>query len=153
MRCNAARNFNRCSFNENKEDEKMNKDAKERKRECNRRWYRKNKTRLLKRFKLWRIKNKERANELSRIWSKRNKKRKREISLRSAEIKRLGRLASEIKKELGEFCANCGTVFQLCVHHIDLSGQSKKPNNSIVNLMVLCRACHCRLHRTKGGRT
>jgi 5-methylcytosine-specific restriction endonuclease McrA len=55
-------------------------------------------------------------------------------------------------------CQNCGYIGpqqtdnrseDVVVHHIDFSGQAKKPNNKIENLQTLCRPCHIRLHTHK----
>lgn len=58
--------------------------------------------------------------------------------------------------ERDEFtCQECGYVApyeskdrseDVVVHHIDFSGNSKKPNHRINNLQTLCRGCHIKLH-------
>lgn len=35
---------------------------------------------------------------------------------------------------------------KLAVHHIDKSGQTENPNNSLKNLMTLCVNCHGKAH-------
>lgn len=48
-------------------------------------------------------------------------------------------------------CTSCGSTDQLVVHHIDGAGRgSKQPNNTMANLITLCRACHAALHGTTG---
>lgn len=42
-----------------------------------------------------------------------------------------------------EACTRCGSTTQLVIHHKD----GDHYNNVLENLEVLCRACHCRLHK------
>ena len=43
------------------------------------------------------------------------------------------------------FCERCGAAKSLDVHHRD----ENPLNNELSNLMVLCRSCHMKMHRTK----
>lgn len=57
-----------------------------------------------------------------------------------------GKREAVIKRD-GYRCTKCGVGEQLVVHHVDGMGRgSAIPNNSIRNLVTLCRACHARLH-------
>lgn len=48
----------------------------------------------------------------------------------------------------GYTCTRCGGRTALVVHHLDGSGRgSKEHNNSIHNLVTLCRKCHINEHR------
>ena len=42
-------------------------------------------------------------------------------------------------------CENCGSNKNIDVHHKDMNYK----NNSIENLMLLCRSCHLKIHRNK----
>lgn len=42
-------------------------------------------------------------------------------------------------------CTTCGTIKDLCIHHID----EDYKNNDIGNLQVMCRSCHSKHHKTK----
>lgn len=46
----------------------------------------------------------------------------------------------------GYQCYICGNKRQLTVHHKDMSGNSDSANNSIDNLITLCRNCHAKIH-------
>lgn len=47
-------------------------------------------------------------------------------------------------------CRLCGSIENLCVHHID-GFSEEKPQNSEANKMItLCRSCHIRIHRREG---
>jgi len=43
-------------------------------------------------------------------------------------------------------CAICGSVENLCVHHIDGYDENKPENNRENKMLVLCRACHSQVH-------
>lgn len=43
-------------------------------------------------------------------------------------------------------CSNTN-VESLIVHHIDGTGEKESPNNTLDNLAVLCRSCHCKVHQ------
>lgn len=48
-------------------------------------------------------------------------------------------------------CEQCGTEFDLTIHHKDRNGRNKldlhlQQNNSYDNLIVLCRSCHGSIH-------
>jgi hypothetical protein len=43
-------------------------------------------------------------------------------------------------------CVVCGSTTANVVHHVDLSGQSENRNDSLPNLVPVCRACHRRIH-------
>jgi len=45
-------------------------------------------------------------------------------------------------------CQQCGSSDKLVVHHKDESGRGKRNhNNSLRNLVTLCKACHVNAHR------
>lgn len=56
---------------------------------------------------------------------------------------RYQRIAREIKPQV---CEDCGSVTDLCVHHID----KNHANNTAENLKMLCKSCHAKLHFTAG---
>ena len=43
-------------------------------------------------------------------------------------------------------CATCGSIENLCVHHIDGYDENKPENNRENKMLVLCRACHSKVH-------
>ena len=43
-------------------------------------------------------------------------------------------------------CAMCGSIENICVHHIDGFDENKPLNNAQNKLLVLCRRCHSNLH-------
>lgn len=45
-------------------------------------------------------------------------------------------------------CAMCGSTDCLCLHHIDGYDPDKLENSNIENLLVLCRSCHSKVHRS-----
>ena len=65
-------------------------------------------------------------------------------------LARFGRDPKEILKQDNWSCQQCGSKENLIIHHIDGQGRnSKNPNNSLDNLITLCRSCHSRLHSKK----
>jgi hypothetical protein len=59
------------------------------------------------------------------------------------------RIQEQILKRDGYKCIKCGATEDtatLVVHHLDKTGQSKKPNNKLENLVTLCKACHIKEH-------
>jgi predicted restriction endonuclease len=82
----------------------------------------------------------------------------RKKSILKTQIRRYGVARQIILEKYNNKCSSCGTNYDLCIHHIDLNGiYSKKPNNDINNLTILCMKCHSKLHRSiqmakqKGG--
>ena len=43
-------------------------------------------------------------------------------------------------------CALCGSIENLCVHHIDNYDEHKPENNALNKLILLCRKCHSNVH-------
>ena len=43
-------------------------------------------------------------------------------------------------------CAMCGSIEQLCVHHIDGYDEHKPESNQPNKMIVLCRGCHSKVH-------
>lgn len=46
----------------------------------------------------------------------------------------------------GYKCAICGSIENLCVHHIDGFDEGKPENNAENKMILLCRSCHSRVH-------
>ncbi len=86
-----------------------------------------------------------------------NKYSKYGIGMRS--ISRLGlKLTLEIYDRYNRKCVGCQSESNLTIHHKDGKGRNYtelglKPNNSIDNLVLLCRKCHGSIHGKQGGRT
>lgn len=47
------------------------------------------------------------------------------------------------KRDGGQYCALCGGVVNVDVHHVD----GNRMNNDLSNLVQLCRRCHGQAHR------
>lgn len=58
-------------------------------------------------------------------------------------------LRKEALKRDGNKCVSCGATKDLGIHHIDFSGMTETPNNSLDNLITLCHHCHSNLHGEK----
>lgn len=43
-------------------------------------------------------------------------------------------------------CAICGSIENLCVHHIDGFDENKPENNAVNKMITLCRGCHSNVH-------
>ncbi len=43
-------------------------------------------------------------------------------------------------------CTRCGETNRLHIHHIDGSGKTCNPNNSLDNLEIICSSCHGSMH-------
>ena len=72
----------------------------------------------------------------------------RAIAKKCQNKTRFGGNRQKVLDAFNNECYHCKTGKRLCVHHIDCNGRnSKKPNNEIDNLMVLCTSCHMKLHR------
>jgi hypothetical protein len=96
--------------------------------EQNARWYQNNRESELEKNRLYRQENKE------RFYWYHNKHR-------------FNGLRDEVLKRDGYQCGICGTYNNLIVHHIDGHGYTNGiPNNSLDNLMTLCKFCHTNLH-------
>lgn len=52
---------------------------------------------------------------------------------------------SKLSLSLEQKCSLCGTITKLMCHHID--GDFR--NNNLSNLMIVCRGCHNKIHKTK----
>lgn len=114
-------------------------------------WYLANREEVLEKKKIYRKNNREKLADHFRKWVKKHPKKVSAWRLRHQEKKRFGRPRKEILELYRYTCQTCGDVkgSQLHIHHIDESGQNKKPNNKLDNLTVLCCACHLRLHNPR----
>jgi len=56
------------------------------------------------------------------------------------------KLALEVYEKDNRKCTVCGATERLAIHHIDRSGKSKNPNNSLDNLQLMCIKCHSSMH-------
>ena len=95
----------------------------------------------------------ERAYESKHAWYVRNVTRDDQRAIR--EDRDFGGRRAEVLERDGHKCADCGQMTGLVVHHIDGQGRPVEPiakNNSLENLITLCRACHARRHRLCTGR-
>ena len=53
------------------------------------------------------------------------------------------------KRDEGK-CRSCGSIENLCVHHIDGYDKYKPENNNVNKMITLCRSCHGDAHGKKG---
>ncbi len=56
------------------------------------------------------------------------------------------KLVNEVYQKSDYKCSVCGEKESLSIHHIDGSGNSKNPNNSLKNLILMCKWCHAAHH-------
>lgn len=66
-------------------------------------------------------------------------------------IRRHGMNAIRVYIKYKGRCATCGRDWDLTIHHIDGKGRNYiekglNPNNSLKNLILLCRKCHGSIH-------
>lgn len=54
-----------------------------------------------------------------------------------------------IKRDKYE-CAICGSIENICVHHIDGYDENKPTNNNENKMLTLCRSCHSQVHAGMG---
>jgi len=103
-------------------------------------------------WKKYYLKHKKELNRKSRFWYHNNKTQALQIN-KKATLKyknktRFDGKRQEILEAHNNKCDFCEKIKKLHIHHID--GQSywnsKKANNDIKNLMVLCSSCHKKLH-------
>ncbi len=67
----------------------------------------------------------------------------KKYGLSQTQITRYGfKLALEVYDKGGRKCALCNSTDKLQIHHLDNSGKSKNPNNSLDNLQLICIKCH-----------
>lgn len=53
------------------------------------------------------------------------------------------RTTKRVYKKFNSQCAICGSQEDLTIHHIDNKGRNaKRKNNTLNNLVLLCRSCH-----------
>ena len=108
-------------------------------------WYRKNPEKRKIYYKQYKERHSERIRKRSRLWAR---KHRNEISEKKGLIKRKQILRITPSVE----CMLCGYkkyISSLEIHHRD----NNHLNNSISNLIVLCRNCHQAIHSTLRGLT
>lgn len=91
--------------------------------------------------------NKAKSEEHKRRWYEKNRDRLiREGPTRRDKLHFDGLRSTTVERD-EEKCKVCGATEDLVVHHIDGNGRhSKSPNNSPENLITYCRSCHCLEH-------
>lgn len=86
------------------------------------------------------------------LWYLKKKESDPEYQKRLREQREFDGKREQVLQMYGYKCAHCGRnfkddTFQLTVHHKDRKGRgSKVKNNSLDNLIPLCRSCHLREH-------
>ena len=80
----------------------------------------------------------------SRLWTRRHSHkglwRKRNLRFRWN-----GNWGAALERD-GQKCVRCGSEENLCVHHIDGTGEHENPNHDLDNLATLCGTCHQQIH-------
>ena len=111
---------------------------KEKKKEYDKKYYQENKVRKNAQSKKWAEKNYEKA--LS-IWNK-SKNKRRFSGLREKVLKRDNYKCVVCKNKKSK---------SIVVHHLDETENRKRmnANNTMENLVVLCRSCHRSVHNNK----
>jgi len=85
------------------------------------------------------------------------KELKDKYGLGAGTIMRYGfKTALFIYEKFDRKCVKCDSVDDLTIHHLDHKGrnyieQKLKPNNSLDNLILICRKCHGSIHGKEGG--
>lgn len=93
--------------------------------------------------------NAEEFKEKSRQWRLKNHERYLNKLNINHDLKRYGGNKEKVLERDSYKCTKCGNINDLIIHHIDESGQTETPNNSMDNLTTLCRPCHLKLHNIK----
>ena len=95
----------------------------------------------------YRAANLEKVTTQIEAWRQRNFARLRVVNKMKREAEHFDGKREAILKRDRYRCIECKSEKQLVVHHKDGNGRgSKQPNNSMQNLVTLCRACHARVH-------
>lgn len=135
--CNKELSLSKFQFR--KDNNKYRTECKQCKSLIDKNYYNKNKKTILERNKIYYSQNKEQRLIYQSIhgFEWKNQIRfggNREIILQRDNYK----------------CTNCESMKDLCVHHIDGTGfgySRENKNNSLDNLITLCRKCHTSLHK------
>ena len=154
---------------------KAHKPNPEKRKATLRRYYEKNKAKMLKANIKWLKANRDKANLAQQNYYKRHREEiiarvstpeaRAKINARRKEWKKsnpekvcvmnakqhnrikFDGVRNSILERDEHICQDCLTRnVQISVHHIDHSGQTEKPNNSPENLVALCRSCHRKRH-------
>lgn len=81
-------------------------------------------------------------------WYLNNKEYINELNKKARDIKEFGGNRSKVLERDNYQCQICGSKDKLVIHHIDKTGRgAKEHNNSLYNLITLCRKCHISLHK------
>ena len=103
--------------------------------------------------KIYYQKNKARKNAQSKKWAEEHYQKSLEIWRKSKNKRRFGGLRDTVLKRDNYQCVICHNTKSksIIVHHIDETENRKKmnANNTIENLITLCRSCHRSLHNGK----
>lgn len=113
-------------------------------------WYLRNKERLLQRQKLRRQipEKRKQDNETHRLWVIHNLEKSHQYKQKNKNETRFGGNRLVVLERDKYSCRICGTKEKLVIHHLDSTENRKKmnANNSLENLLTLCRGCHSKLH-------
>jgi len=113
------------------------------------------------RVKKWHAEHKERVTEIKKKYVKNNPKKRKETVFKDNNGKGRERKANwydmvmfsgkrTILLKTHPYCCRCGSREMLHIHHRDGNGSGKvNPNNNWGNLIVLCFACHMKVHKLK----
>jgi len=81
-------------------------------------------------------------------WNKKNPEKLRRNAKKAREQYKFDGMRYRALERDKFKCQHCNTCEDLHVHHIDCSGQGDNPNNSLDNLLTLCRGCHTKIHHS-----
>lgn len=110
-------------------------------------YYSDNGERIRERTRKYRLNNLEREKENNRRYREANKEQCKQRDLKYHDITCFGGNRQVALERDGYKCVICGATKELIVHHKDETGQTEKPNNTLENLMTVCKACHIEIHK------
>ena len=60
------------------------------------------------------------------------------------------KVGESVLKKYKSKCTECGSIKDLCVHHVERMSPDDQDYNNDDNLILLCRSCHMSYHRKAG---
>ena len=97
----------------------------------------------------WFMNNRDKRKEAESLWRSKNRDRYNAMALMAQHKFRFGGNRDRVIERDEHKCVECGSLENLCVHHLDGMGwgfKKEDKNNSIENLATVCNSCHRRIH-------